>query len=328
MSRECPNVPLWVDAICINQKDNLEKGRQLLLMGQVYSNPKQVFAWLGKDDVIESWMEAVASKTVPHSSTIPQQDVNVELARVARLQNWQRLWITQEILLARDILVWCGNASVSWDSLFGRHNTILDSGFEDIHHKHDISRGMLDPRLFSLRTKRSRLHMTDGNIMHKMNASQAFHPSITSKCRDPINHVYAILSLVHHGDRFPVDYDDTCGKLFLSVVAFFNVRHLTACVVEMLRLADSRTITDMRAMMDCTNLIKLEQIRLHHFILHGHKKTRLHHFILNGHNRRECVCTRCGNTIQIQVTATLPLNILIWCLDVEYTPASASLRKD
>jgi Heterokaryon incompatibility protein (HET) len=42
-------VVLWIDAICINQLDNEERTQQVALMGDIYSQSKEVMIWLGKD---------------------------------------------------------------------------------------------------------------------------------------------------------------------------------------------------------------------------------------------------------------------------------------
>jgi Heterokaryon incompatibility protein (HET) len=41
---------IWIDAICINQKDEKEKMRQIPLMGDIFSLADKVFAWLGEGD--------------------------------------------------------------------------------------------------------------------------------------------------------------------------------------------------------------------------------------------------------------------------------------
>ena len=38
---------LWIDAICINQQDGIEKGQQVALMGQIYQQAHTVLCWLG-----------------------------------------------------------------------------------------------------------------------------------------------------------------------------------------------------------------------------------------------------------------------------------------
>jgi hypothetical protein len=41
---------LWVDAVCINQADGIEKTAQLKLMGEVYRNAADVLVWLGEEE--------------------------------------------------------------------------------------------------------------------------------------------------------------------------------------------------------------------------------------------------------------------------------------
>ena len=42
-------VPLWADAICINQKDNDEKTCQVPLMRKIYGHAGNVKIWLGEE---------------------------------------------------------------------------------------------------------------------------------------------------------------------------------------------------------------------------------------------------------------------------------------
>ena len=40
-------ITIWTDALCINQMDNDEKSWQVPLMKSIYSEAKEVHAWLG-----------------------------------------------------------------------------------------------------------------------------------------------------------------------------------------------------------------------------------------------------------------------------------------
>ncbi|SPQ19129.1 b5daaf57-3c47-494b-a94e-28294091caf1 [Thermothielavioides terrestris] len=58
-SRES-GVPLWIDALCINQDDVAERNSQLRLMGDIYRRAASVVSWLGSDDQLADGARAVA----------------------------------------------------------------------------------------------------------------------------------------------------------------------------------------------------------------------------------------------------------------------------
>ena len=40
---------IWVDAVCINQGNHVEQGRQVQLMAKIYSSAQRVIVWLGEE---------------------------------------------------------------------------------------------------------------------------------------------------------------------------------------------------------------------------------------------------------------------------------------
>src|SRR2546423_5198701 len=46
---------LWIDAICINQNDIAEKGRQIPKMGKIYEKAERVVVWLGPGTRESEW---------------------------------------------------------------------------------------------------------------------------------------------------------------------------------------------------------------------------------------------------------------------------------
>ncbi|KAF2242196.1 hypothetical protein BU26DRAFT_524389 [Trematosphaeria pertusa] len=68
---------LWVDALCINQKDMAERSSQVRIMKDIYSNAWMVFVWLGSSDEDTdrafNFVEELAH-VVRHQITTPSLD--------------------------------------------------------------------------------------------------------------------------------------------------------------------------------------------------------------------------------------------------------------
>jgi len=46
----CEESVLWIDAICINQKDSSEKANQISIMAQIYSLAQETIIWFSSED--------------------------------------------------------------------------------------------------------------------------------------------------------------------------------------------------------------------------------------------------------------------------------------
>jgi hypothetical protein len=104
---------VWVDALCIDQKNNYEKVYQLRHMGTIFSQAVKVVAWLGPAaDDSDNAMEAL--------SKMREVD-NVDCHGPAIMQllkrpYWERVWIIQELAKASSVEVWCGTQMLPWDT--------------------------------------------------------------------------------------------------------------------------------------------------------------------------------------------------------------------
>jgi len=157
---ETSEVLLWVDALCINQEDYVEKSQQLHLMRDIYAYAKRTRVWLGPADdnsddimiqlaqigknVIEcgafdlfirmttlsikdppgaAQAENEAAKLVESmldSSLAKLEDSCRLLKGVCNLlsrQYWSRVWILQEIVVSRNVEVYCGNLKIEFPFL-------------------------------------------------------------------------------------------------------------------------------------------------------------------------------------------------------------------
>lgn len=42
------NEPIWIDQVCINQGDHVERDQTVSLMGKIFGHADEVIAWLGR----------------------------------------------------------------------------------------------------------------------------------------------------------------------------------------------------------------------------------------------------------------------------------------
>jgi hypothetical protein len=128
--------PLWVDAICINQSNVLERNEQVILMEPIYSLANVSLSWLGEPSgdsnlamdsfqklgqVLVSSAEHMAEPLQWHD--LPQQfflnDMSEEphnstwlsIERLLKRKYWTRAWIFQEMVIPDCIQLLCGSAT-------------------------------------------------------------------------------------------------------------------------------------------------------------------------------------------------------------------------
>ncbi|KAF4849562.1 Heterokaryon incompatibility protein 6, OR allele [Colletotrichum siamense] len=85
---------IWLDFVCINQRDTEEKVQQIRKMGQIYSQCSQVFLWLGED--------AVCHDQVALPSRRPLEDLE-DIHTILLRNYFTRVWVIQELVLSRRI---------------------------------------------------------------------------------------------------------------------------------------------------------------------------------------------------------------------------------
>lgn len=135
---------LWIDALCIDQSNDVEKGPQVAQMGTIYSFAAHVIAWLGpaQDDSAPAlnfiawmgthvdveypaWLQHVGVQANKISTppalkivdgTVPITADDTRSVYYLLCRGWfDRLWIRQEILaLEEKAVVQCGPSDVAW----------------------------------------------------------------------------------------------------------------------------------------------------------------------------------------------------------------------
>ncbi|KAG5751436.1 hypothetical protein H9Q72_001024 [Fusarium xylarioides] len=118
LRRKTESFLIWVDAICINQSDLGERSDQVAMMGTIFSQAAEVHGYVGEDpDNVEGGEFGAITllKDELQSSKLASRHFkdNAEeaLGRLLRRPFFSRLWVVQEVLLARSITIHCGDST-------------------------------------------------------------------------------------------------------------------------------------------------------------------------------------------------------------------------
>ncbi|KAI0146325.1 heterokaryon incompatibility protein-domain-containing protein [Xylariaceae sp. FL1272] len=98
----------FIDALCINQNDVTERQLQVAMMPQIYRRANSLIVWLGRPEGVE--MEDVRSLAQASRHSCSSWDVAQwrGLKYLSYHDYWRRVWVVQEVLLARELTIWCG----------------------------------------------------------------------------------------------------------------------------------------------------------------------------------------------------------------------------
>ncbi|OCK73360.1 HET-domain-containing protein [Lepidopterella palustris CBS 459.81] len=112
-------LPLWIDAICIDQNNVTEQNHQLRLMREIYSNAHQVVVSLGAPTQDSSRaMDLIPQTNVcQHTCTLSPGPDWTALRALFRLPWFTRIWVIQEVALGRRPVFVLGDRAVSWNSM-------------------------------------------------------------------------------------------------------------------------------------------------------------------------------------------------------------------
>ena len=101
-------IPLWIDAIAIDQSNIPERNHQVSLMRDVYTGAQSVIVWLG----LPQGYEELAFMLARHPDLLRVEEFHNALANVLNKPYWSRVWVVQEFVLAQSVDIWCGDLSV------------------------------------------------------------------------------------------------------------------------------------------------------------------------------------------------------------------------
>ncbi|CAM1500466.1 Fc.00g096280.m01.CDS01 [Cosmosporella sp. VM-42] len=235
-------VRVWVDALCINQTDILERNVQVEIMGNIYAAARKVYVCLGEQDThgdtsIEDDMDGL-EKVLNLLETRDFSNWPLELKHRKFVQIWfhvllihqkswfRRAWVLQEVGLA-------GNPRV----LYGK----WEFGYKLLM-QITVWSSQSDGGDFRLACG-SRIHFRWLDWLKEPLSNASFfdllYDARTMRCKDPRDHIYAFLGhpLLQRGDLdnslLSPDYSKDVATLFRqfsTALAQNNDTRLLGCI--------------------------------------------------------------------------------------------------
>lgn len=196
-----PQAWLWIDQICIDQTTVNERNHQVSLMAQIYAKADAVAIWLGiEDDNSDRAIDAL-------KSGIRWLWPRTSVETLFRRPYWGRLWILQEILMAKEIFVLCGDEDFHWLNLvdlFTPHHSSFERYWTYPLEINETVLTLIEEKV-SFKAARQRL-------------SYILETFSGLECEDVRDKVYGLLSLVRSSGLIPVDYSKTPTEVFFAAI--------------------------------------------------------------------------------------------------------------
>ena len=193
---------LWVDAICINQSNVPEKNHQIGIMPFIYMRAKTVLVWLGvpEDGTDQLWKW---EKNFDKSGNFIAGDADeILLYTLCDNPYWKRVWIIQEVGLAKKLLVHYGAYKAEWTTFIKRIQS--NYKFRD-----------------SLPVKLQKQLDEKYENGHKLQALIESHRG--SLCKEARDHIYGFIGLaIDCQEGFPMDYGKGLYEVWKDVIRFKN----------------------------------------------------------------------------------------------------------
>lgn len=232
---------IWVDAICIDQENLIERSAQVHIMSKIYSNADTVRTWLeceiseetGFLDIFESSdLDDLTNLDKDSHTRGILSEVSAILERITALPYWTRIWIQQEVRRARvhdgeykgifaHEIHFRREAVESWQlGMYLRYapSILREAGIELNYRTDPVF--IINLLQGDHRTQKNHMH---GNLLEAL----AFASAARLQAANPKDFVYGLLGAVddHRMSELLVDYAATVSQTFVKAAIYIVQRH-------------------------------------------------------------------------------------------------------
>lgn len=242
---------LWVDATCINQDDADERSEQVQQMGTIFASAARVLVWLGEEEqpgraaqtlqlfrtVAYRLTNAVSTTDVSAEEWIPSSTDEITqwskeqwqlIAGFYELGWFWRLWIIQEIVLAKEATILWADQQIPWDEVSLATSWIRSYGRPHLSH-------LPMPGVFNAYLVLSLKGGPSGPV--RLSLLRLLSVTRQFAATDPRDRVYSVLGIQKSGSaivQLRPDYNKPYYEVYYQVARAIVERsgslHLLSCV--------------------------------------------------------------------------------------------------
>lgn len=185
---------IWIDAVCINQEDVQERGKQVDLMPQIYKCASQTFAYVGE----ASEDSGLILRNLAKGIWTPPHLLDPFFAR----PYFSRVWVVQEVALSKRMIMICGDTAVQWTEFMthGLLQQIYTSSYSE--------------------TFPTILRLDERHIAGSTTLLDALLLGRSCKASDPRDKIFGLLGLVSTTDRPPANYSMSTAEVYTQIAMY------------------------------------------------------------------------------------------------------------
>ena len=209
----------WIDALCINQRDFDERSRQVRLMPFIYTRAQRVLLWLGNLAALDggpaiSGMRNEKFKGGLASAVLP----------LCLDSYWRRMWIIQEIILAREVEIHFESIEVLYKCL-GHHRGIDNRHLSNGTSINWVQFSELAQEFPELRAtqliEQKRERFGDSHLL--LNLLRNHRAAL---CQDPRDKIYGLIGIAIDVDAdFPMRYGTPLTEVYAALLDYQNKKY-------------------------------------------------------------------------------------------------------
>lgn len=225
-------IKIWIDQLCIDQKNLEERGNQVQLMREIYSRARKTIVWLGNEadqsPLAFKLLERLKKPFETLSKSGNTNDIHTEINSKWVMKDWMalatllrrpwfgRMWVLQELAVSSSATIICGQEQILWQDFWNLINYLKTA---TIWHRlmvtsrsNEMSGSLLYGRLSSITDIKQIVEES-----HFIPFAEALKKSRWFRATDSRDKIYALLGICKETQGLIPDYTRNASELYCTV---------------------------------------------------------------------------------------------------------------